>query len=156
MHLDCGANYLESKRIPWVFHGPQDRAISLNALTIAFPVVPKFKFFFCGLCGLSVWNSQKAKGRDCRKRTRPIDSSTLDKLLQQDPTISEHPESHPTGKRLRQLTLVALGVVYGDIGTSPLYALRECFKPEYGLAANSTNVYGVLSLVVWSLISVVS
>jgi KUP system potassium uptake protein len=54
------------------------------------------------------------------------------------------------------LTLVALGVVYGDIGTSPLYALRECFKPEYGLSANPTNVYGVLSLVVWALILVVS
>jgi len=54
------------------------------------------------------------------------------------------------------LTLVALGVVYGDIGTSPLYALRECFKPEYGLTANPTNVYGVLSLVVWALILVVS
>lgn len=54
------------------------------------------------------------------------------------------------------MTLVALGVVYGDIGTSPLYALRECFKPEYGLAATSANVYGVLSLVVWALILVVS
>ena len=70
--------------------------------------------------------------------------------------ITEHPESHPTGKRLRQLTLVALGVVYGDIGTSPLYALRECFKPEYGLTATPANVYGVLSLVVWALILVVS
>ncbi|MFL5478999.1 MAG: potassium transporter Kup [Gemmatimonadaceae bacterium] len=49
-----------------------------------------------------------------------------------------------------------MGVVYGDIGTSPLYALRECFKPEYGLAATEVNVYGVLSLILWSLISVVS
>jgi KUP system potassium uptake protein len=45
--------------------------------------------------------------------------------------------------------------VYGDIGTSPLYALRECFKPEYGLAATESNVYGVLSLILWSLISIV-
>jgi KUP system potassium uptake protein len=58
--------------------------------------------------------------------------------------------------RLKQLTLLALGVVYGDIGTSPLYALRECFKKEYGLAAVPANVYGVLSLVLWSLILVVS
>ncbi|MGE5749673.1 MAG: KUP/HAK/KT family potassium transporter, partial [Gemmatimonas sp.] len=70
--------------------------------------------------------------------------------------MSDHPESHPVGKRLRQLTLVALGVVYGDIGTSPLYALRECFKREYGLTATPANVYGVLSLVVWALILVVS
>jgi KUP system potassium uptake protein len=51
---------------------------------------------------------------------------------------------------------VALGVVYGDIGTSPLYALRECFKEEYGLEQNAANVYGVLSLVVWALILVIS
>ncbi|HEU4748323.1 MAG TPA: potassium transporter Kup [Gemmatimonadaceae bacterium] len=67
-----------------------------------------------------------------------------------------HVEAHPTGRRLAKLTLIALGVVYGDIGTSPLYAIRECFKAEYGLAATETNVYGVLSLILWSLISVVS
>jgi KUP system potassium uptake protein len=49
-----------------------------------------------------------------------------------------------------------LGVVYGDIGTSPLYAVRECFKPEHGLEPMPTNVYGVLSLIVWSLIVIVS
>ena len=70
--------------------------------------------------------------------------------------ISTHPEANPNGLRLKQLTLLALGVVYGDIGTSPLYALRECFKKEYGLAAIPANVYGVLSLVLWSLILVVS
>jgi KUP system potassium uptake protein len=47
-------------------------------------------------------------------------------------------------------------VVYGDIGTSPLYAFRECFKAEHGLVPDSANVYGVLSLIVWSLIIVVS
>ncbi len=65
-------------------------------------------------------------------------------------------ETNPTGKRLAVLTITALGVVYGDIGTSPLYALRECFKPEYGMAPSSTNVYGILSLIVWSLTVVVS
>lgn len=67
-----------------------------------------------------------------------------------------HPEGRPRGKRLAVLSLTALGVVYGDIGTSPLYALRECFKPEYGLAPTQGNVQGVLSLIVWSLIIVVS
>src|SRR5881296_1395644 len=62
----------------------------------------------------------------------------------------------PTGRRLVRLSLAALGVVYGDIGTSPLYAFRECFKPEYGLAPTPSNVYGVLSLIVWSLILIVS
>ena len=47
----------------------------------------------------------------------------------------DHEVQHPaaTGKRLGLLTLTALGVVYGDIGTSPLYALRECFRAEYGI-----------------------
>src|SRR2546427_451426 len=65
-------------------------------------------------------------------------------------------EMPPTGRRLVWLSLAALGVVYGDIGTSPLYAFRECFKPEYGLAPTASNVYGVLSLIVWSLILIVS
>ncbi|MEO6434312.1 MAG: potassium transporter Kup [Tepidisphaeraceae bacterium] len=67
-----------------------------------------------------------------------------------------HVEAHPTGKRLAALTLLAIGVVYGDIGTSPLYAFREAFKPEYGLAPSQMNVYGVLSLIIWALILVVS
>jgi KUP system potassium uptake protein len=62
----------------------------------------------------------------------------------------------PTGRRLAVLTVTALGVVYGDIGTSPLYALRECFKPEYGIHPTAENILGVLSLIVWSLILVVS
>ncbi len=62
----------------------------------------------------------------------------------------------PTGSRLRGLTLLALGVVYGDIGTSPLYAIRECFKEENGIAVTPANVYGILSLIVWALIIVVS
>jgi KUP system potassium uptake protein len=67
-----------------------------------------------------------------------------------------HVEENPRGKRLGLLTLTALGVVFGDIGTSPLYAFRECFKPEYGLTPTPENVYGVLSLIIWSLILVVS
>lgn len=60
-----------------------------------------------------------------------------------------------TGRYLGILTLGALGVVYGDIGTSPLYALRECFKP-HDLAATRPNVLGVLSLIFWSLLLIVS
>jgi KUP system potassium uptake protein len=70
--------------------------------------------------------------------------------------ISTQSEASPTGQRLRQLTVLALGVVYGDIGTSPLYALRECFRGEYRLVATPANVYGVLSLILWSLILIVS
>ena len=59
-------------------------------------------------------------------------------------------------KPLAGLTLAALGVVYGDIGTSPLYAFQACFSPAYGLPRTAATVYGVLSLIVWSLILIVS
>jgi KUP system potassium uptake protein len=62
----------------------------------------------------------------------------------------------PTGRRLAGLSLAALGVVYGDIGTSPLYAFRESFKPEYGLPHTPAAVQGVLSMIVWSLVLMVS
>lgn len=52
--------------------------------------------------------------------------------------------------------LAALGVVYGDIGTSPLYALRECFRGPHAVEPTGANVLGVLSLVTWSLIVVIS
>lgn len=59
-------------------------------------------------------------------------------------------------KRAWKLTLGALGVVYGDIGTSPLYALRECFHGVHAIPVTAANVLGVLSLVLWSLILVIS
>ena len=54
------------------------------------------------------------------------------------------------------LILAALGVVFGDIGTSPLYALRECFDGVHAIPVTVGNVYGVLSLVFWSLVITVS
>jgi len=54
------------------------------------------------------------------------------------------------------VTLTAIGVVYGDIGTSPLYAMRECFFGTHSVAATHDNVLGVLSLIVYSLVLVIS
>jgi KUP system potassium uptake protein len=54
------------------------------------------------------------------------------------------------------LSLAALGVVYGDLGTSPLYALRECFSGAHGIAATPSNVIGVTSLIIWFLMVIVS
>ncbi|MCC2636775.1 MAG: kup [Moraxellaceae bacterium] len=54
------------------------------------------------------------------------------------------------------LTLGALGVVFGDIGTSPLYALKECFNPERGIPLTHDNVLGILSLIFWAITLVVS
>jgi KUP system potassium uptake protein len=60
------------------------------------------------------------------------------------------------GPELRKLTLAAIGVVYGDIGTSPLYAIRECFHVDHGVMPTYENVLGVLSLVFWALTLVIA
>ncbi len=75
--------------------------------------------------------------------------------------VSSHPSpdssAAPTDWRYTAgLSLAALGVVYGDIGTSPLYALRESFLPEHGVAVSPANVLGVLSMIFWALILVIS
>ncbi len=59
-------------------------------------------------------------------------------------------------KRLLTLSVAALGVVFGDIGTSPLYAIRECFYGDFGISVTPPNVLGVLSLIFWALILVVT
>ena len=57
---------------------------------------------------------------------------------------------------LAKLALGAIGVVYGDIGTSPLYAVKECVSLPHGVAPLAVNIYGVLSLIFWSITLVVS
>ena len=70
---------------------------------------------------------------------------------------SQGPDSGPRPlARLAPLALGALGIVYGDIGTSPLYALRDCFSGSHGIAPTPENILGVLSLVFWSLLIVIS
>jgi KUP system potassium uptake protein len=59
-------------------------------------------------------------------------------------------------QRYLRLSLSALGVVYGDIGTSPIYALRECFHGSHPFAPTPTNVLGVMSLIFWSLMVIIS
>src|SRR5271168_524715 len=71
---------------------------------------------------------------------------------------SSHPphsstHAHPLSVKL---VLAATGVVFGDIGTSPLYALKECVDPDHGAAATPENLFGVLSLIFWSLTMVVT
>lgn len=58
--------------------------------------------------------------------------------------------------RVRKLGLLALGVVFGDIGTSPLYALRECFHGAHGIELSPERVLGVLSLVFWAITSIIT
>src|SRR5471032_3334112 len=59
-------------------------------------------------------------------------------------------------KRTAGLTLAALGVVFGDIGTSPLYTVKECFSEFTGLKPVQDDVLGILSLITWALIIVVT
>jgi KUP system potassium uptake protein len=59
-------------------------------------------------------------------------------------------------RSLSAVTLSAIGVVYGDIGTSPLYTLRECFSGHYGFDVRPDVVFGFLSLIFWMLILIVS
>ena len=66
------------------------------------------------------------------------------------------PSSASHDSKLAAITIAAIGVVYGDIGTSPLYAMRECFSGSYFVSPIHDNVLGILSLIFWSLIIVIS
>lgn len=66
--------------------------------------------------------------------------------------VTEQHESHGS---LLGLAFGALGVVYGDIGTSPLYAIKECFNPHFGLEPSVDNVIGICSLVFWMILTCV-
>ncbi|MDQ1592237.1 MAG: system potassium uptake protein [Pyrinomonadaceae bacterium] len=68
-----------------------------------------------------------------------------------------HPHTAtPRGRYLAVLSLTALGIVYGDIGTSPLYAMRECFHGPHAIAPTPDNIFGVLSLIFWALVIIIS
>jgi KUP system potassium uptake protein len=64
--------------------------------------------------------------------------------------------AHGHGGSVVTLALAALGVVFGDIGTSPLYALKECVNKDHGVEPTPANVLGLLSLIFWSLVMVVT
>src|SRR5437667_1907441 len=76
------------------------------------------------------------------------------------PVVPQNPHpatpAHPRGRYLARLSLLALGVVYGDIGTSPLYALQQAFHGQHGIPVTQGNVLGVLSLIFWALILIVT
>jgi KUP system potassium uptake protein len=59
-------------------------------------------------------------------------------------------------RKFAAMSLGAIGVVYGDIGTSPLYTLKECFDHEHGVAPTPENIFGISSLVFWAIIVVVT
>ncbi len=69
--------------------------------------------------------------------------------------MSQSSQSTQT-KRMLPLVIGAVGIVFGDIGTSPLYTLQQVFSKTYGLSPHSSNVLGVLSLIFWSLMLVIT
>ncbi|HWZ46896.1 MAG TPA: potassium transporter Kup [Herbaspirillum sp.] len=71
-------------------------------------------------------------------------------------TLSATKDGVFTSARLHIVTLAALGVVFGDIGTSPLYALKECFSPEHGIPFTPDAVFGIISMLFWAITIVVS
>jgi KUP system potassium uptake protein len=70
-------------------------------------------------------------------------------------TTAGHAPVIRSRKELAAVSIGALGVVYGDIGTSPLYAFKECFTAPHGVARTPENILGVLSLIFWSLTLVI-
>ncbi len=68
---------------------------------------------------------------------------------------SNHANSHKN-KNLLYLTIASIGMVFGDIGTSPLYALKESFSSAHGIPMSTYSVFGIISLLFWSMVIVVS
>src|SRR5688500_12766092 len=75
-----------------------------------------------------------------------------------DPDLSSvHPHSQsPSRQRLAALTSGALGVAYGDIGTSPLYTIKEIFAPDTGVPLDEVHIIGTISTIFWALMLVVT
>jgi len=84
---------------------------------------------------------------------REIDTQGRDA---QQRALEHAPPSAPLDQPFTVLGLAVLGVVYGDIGTSPIYALRESFAGKHPVDPTPDNVLGILSLVFWTLVLVIS
>ncbi len=95
--------------------------------------------------------SDQTVGPESPRRTRPVPPRNAH--------LTEHGDGHAPSSTVgtAALTLGALGIVYGDIGTSPLYALKESFtEKSHVMTVDTINVYGVCSLAFWSLVLIIS
>src|SRR5687768_5019778 len=79
-----------------------------------------------------------------------------DAPIASESTAASPPASDARGRSQARLALGAIGVVFGDIGTSPIYAFREAFTGHHPLTVNALNVFGVLSLIFWAMVIVVT
>jgi KUP system potassium uptake protein len=110
--------------------------------------------------------SESAPGPEASTRPLTVPSSAppptdrSDSLSSASPPASSsrpsEPEAPVSRGHVAKLSIAAIGVVFGDIGTSPLYAMRECFHGSHAVAPTAANVLGILSLIFWSLTILVS
>lgn len=80
----------------------------------------------------------------------------MENMKKSDEAVARPEQESGKNKKLLYLSLLAIGIVYGDIGTSPLYAIRECFYGPHRIETSPENIFGILSLVFWALIFVIS
>src|SRR5947207_2024784 len=80
----------------------------------------------------------------------------MDAIIDTVPPFAADVERSERRHTTAALALLALGVVYGDIGTSPLYAAKETFNPQHGIALTADNILGGVSAIFWSLMIIVS
>jgi KUP system potassium uptake protein len=80
----------------------------------------------------------------------------MDTIIETLPGPAVQDEPAPRRQGIAGLSLLALGVVYGDIGTSPLYAAKETFNPQHGIPLTTENIIGGVSAIFWALMIVVS
>lgn len=99
--------------------------------------------------------SDNTVGRESVEHARELAEATAAAQAHQESTDTPHEHGNPAAKTA--LALGALGVVYGDIGTSPLYAIKEAFtEHNHKMAVDTINVYGISSLAFWSLVIIIS
>jgi len=98
-------------------------------------------------CSNSTWNLYEA-----RAHIAPVNDITANAIVPAGEAATEH----GSNQAMPKLMLGAIGVVYGDIGTSPLYALQATLDPRYHLGVNVVDLYGLVSLIFWSFVFVVT
>jgi len=111
--------------------------------------------FIINLFGAPRYEQPLLRGAANRRivRAHSVFSSKFCNLLSRNHTVSA---VHTKTREFTPLMLAAVGIVYGDIGTSPLYALQVCFDPQRGFVLDEASVLGILSLLFWTLTVVVS
>jgi KUP system potassium uptake protein len=105
---------------------------------------------------LALPNERQARHWNARAREAPVDAAWRSAHAEEQKTTMSSSGNGREKTGVLPMMVAAIGVVFGDIGTSPLYAMREAFNGSHPVAANHDNVLGVLSLITWSLIIVVT